>query len=97
MSRELGSEIRRLQWGLIPNEPMYVIQVKTKANLNGNTWFISQIIEDKNTFLEHGHFEYLIYISKDGTIDNQYFWKRMNARPDAIEYFVDDKEVENLV
>lgn len=97
MGRETGAEIRRLQWGIIPNEPMYVIQVGTKANLNGNTWYISQIIEDKNTFLEHGYFEYLIYISKDGTTDNQYFWKRMNKMPDAIEHFVDEKEEERIV
>lgn len=91
------SIIRRIQWGLIPGEGTFVVNVGGPVRSKNKDYKVSEIIEDKDTFLEYGYFEYLIYASLDGTTKDQFFWKRYCKKPDAIEHFFPDEIQEFLV
>ncbi len=97
MDRVSGGKIRRIQYGVVRDLPSSVVQIGTpykfKDKDENEIWYkISEIIENKNSFLEYGYFEYEIYISRDGTEKDQLFWKRYIKRPDAIEYKISDAE-----
>jgi hypothetical protein len=94
--REPSSIIHKLQWGLKPGEASFGIKIGGNVFSKNKEYKISEIVEDKNTFLEYGYFEYLIYASADGTQKDQFFWKRYTLRPDAIEYFFPDEIQEFL-
>ncbi len=96
--RKPSAIIRKIQWGIIPGEPSFGINVgSTPVRSKKKDYIVSEIIEDRDTFLEYGYFEYLIYASPDGTTKDQFFWKRYNKRPDAIEHYFPDEVEEFLV
>ncbi len=93
--REPGGEIRKLTWGIIPNQPYRTIQAgknATKIGSRAKQYLVSEILEDKNTFAEYGYFEWLIFVSADGKKDNQHLYSRFHLKPDQIEYFLPDGE-----
>lgn len=92
--RETPGEIRQLQWGIIPGEPSFSVRVGGKAAKDNK---VSQIVENREMFLEYGYFEYNIYASEDGSTRNQFFWKRYTLRPHQIEYFFPGGEEQSLV
>ena len=83
--------IRKLTYGLDPNKSNWSIAVGGTVRNNTKNYYVSEIIESREMFLEYGYFEYYIFASPDGTKKNQFFWKRYLARPDAIEYFFPDE------
>ena len=93
----LSAVIRRIQWGLIPAEPTFVVSIGGPARSKNGDYKVSQIIEDRNTFIEYGFFEYLVFASPDGSPKDQFFWKRYNKRPDVIEHFFPDEFEEFLI
>lgn len=95
--RKPSSIIRRIQYGLIPGEPYLVVNVGGPVRSKNKDYKVSEIVEDRDTFLEYGHFEYLVYASLDGTSKDQFFWKRYIKSPDAIEHFFPDEQEEFLV
>lgn len=95
--RKPSSVIRKIQWGLIPNEPSFMVIVGGHARSKNKDYVVSEIIEDRDTFLEYGYFEYLVYASVDGSPQNQFFWKRYTRRPDAVEHFFPDEIEQFLV
>ncbi len=101
--RVASGVIRQIQYGLIPTLPSLVIRVNTPARFPGKEGYvIVEITEDKNTFLEFGYFEYLIFIGKPDQYgkmgpEGLIFWKRYTQKPDAIEYFFPDELDARLV
>lgn len=95
--RKHSAIIRRIQWGLIPGEATFVVNVHNTVRFKNKDYKVSEIVEDTDTFLEHGYFEYLVFASPDGTKKDQFFWKRYTKRPDAIEYFCPEEIQEFLV
>lgn len=99
MDRKESGIIKKIQYGLDLNNPNLTIQVGTIIKAKPG-YVISEIIEDKNTFVEYGYFEYLIFIAKpsekEQSNSDALFWKRFLKRPDMIEYFFQD-EIEELV
>lgn len=91
MERTASGLIRKLQWGLVPGQPCLTIQVGSRA-MGKDNYIISEIVEDKNTFLTQGCFEYLVYVVKDGKKDGKMFWKRFRTAPDVVEYYLLDEE-----
>lgn len=95
--RKPSSTIRRIQYGLIPGEATFVINVGGPVRSRYKEYKVSEIVEDKDTFIDYGYFEYLVYASPDGSTKDQFFWKRYTKRPDAIEHFFPDEVEEFLV
>lgn len=95
--RKLSGTIRKIQWGLIPNENSFGVSVGGPVRSKNKEYRVSEILEDRDTFIEYGYFEYLVYASPDGTQKDQFFWKRYTKRPDAIEHFFPDEIEEFLV
>lgn len=96
LGRQPSSIIRKIQWGLIPNEPSFMVMVGGPARSKNKEYIVSEIVEDRDTFIEYGYFEYLVYASADGSQKDQFFWKRYAKRPDAIEHFFPD-EIEHFI
>jgi len=98
VNRKESGIIKKIQYGLDISKPSLTIQVGSPVRAREG-YFICEIVEDKNTFIEYGYFEYLIMISKltEGKPDkdSEYFWKRYLAKPDMVEYFFQD-EIEEL-
>ncbi len=95
--RKPSSIIRKIQWGLTPGDPQFIVNVGGPARSKKKDYIVSEIVEDRDTFLEYGYFEYLVYASPDGTEKDQFFWKRYTKKPDAIEHFFPDEIEEFLV
>jgi len=88
MERTPSGPIRKIQYGIIPNLPMLIVQVGSSVLRD---YVIVDIVEDRNMFLEVGHFEYLVYIQKkDGP---RFFWKRFLKTPDLVEYASDGENI----
>ncbi len=94
---EAASIIRKIKWGLDKGENIFAISLYGIVRSKNKDYRISEIIEDKNTFLEYGYFEYLVYASLDGSKKDQFFWQRYTKRPDSIEYVFPDEIQEFLV
>lgn len=94
MSRSLGPRIRKIEW-ILPGGN-YGIGVGGNCHAKNKTYLVSEIVEDKNTFIEYGHFEYFVYASADGTNKNQFLWQRFMRHPDKIEYFATEEQQEFL-
>jgi hypothetical protein len=99
VNRKESGIIKKIQYGLDLNNPNLTIQVGTVIKAKPG-YAISEIIEDKNTFVEYGYFEYLIFIAKASEQKQEerdsLFWKRFLKKPDMIEYFFQD-EIEELL
>lgn len=96
MLRSSGSAIKKLQWGVITGEPSQVIQVGSSLRFKNKkgefeNYRISEIIENKDAFVEFGYFEYEVYICKEGS-QELLFWQRYIKPPDKIEYNISDSE-----
>jgi hypothetical protein len=91
MSRYPAPIIRRIQWGLTMAEGNFVVQIGGPVRSASKTYKVSEILEDKDTFIEYGHFEYLVFASLDGKTENQFLWQRYIKSPDKIEYFTTDE------
>lgn len=100
MDRKESGIIKKIQYGLDINVPALTIQVGSVIRTKKGEYVISEILEDKNTFIEYGYFEYLVFLAKPSPdkVDTStaLFWKRFLKKPDAIEYFLQD-EIEELV
>ncbi len=94
--RQPSTIIRRIQWGLGAADGNFVVQIGGPARSKHKDYKVSEIVEDKNTFIEYGFFEYLVYASADGTKNNQFLWQRYTKMPDKIEYFTTD-EIEEFI
>lgn len=90
MSREPSGIIRKLVWGFIENQTLSVC-VGTKVR-GDNSYLISEIVEDKDAFMEFGKIEYLVFVTKDKDNHKQFLWKRL-FNPDIIEYEI-PKDIE---
>jgi len=100
MDRKESGIIKKIQYGLDLNTPNLTFQVGSVIRIKKVEYLISEILENKNTFVEYGYFEYYIYLAKPSPdkIDTSksLFWKRFLKRPDAIEYFLQD-DIEELL
>lgn len=96
-NRTPSSIIRKIQWGLIPGDATFMVNVGGPVRSKNKEYKVSEIVEDQDTFLEFGYFEYLVFASADGLKKDQFFWKRYTKRPDAIEHFFPDEMEEFLV
>lgn len=95
--RQPSAKIRKIQWGLIPNEPSFMVSVGGPVRSKNKEYVVSEIVEDRDTFIEFGYFEYLVFASPNGAQEDQFFWKRYSKRPDAIEHFFPDEMEQFLV
>lgn len=83
-------KIFSIGWGIIPNEPRYVVQLGTRAARETK---ISEIIENA-TNTKFG-VEYDVYHSPDGKTDNQTLFMRYTKTgiPQFIKYDETDAEI----
>lgn len=97
--RQFSGEIRKIQYGLDQSKPILTIQIGSRVPAKEG-YFICEILEDKDTFLEYGYFEYIVFIAKysEDKIkrEDSMFWKRFLKKPDMIEYSFQDG-IENLL
>lgn len=95
MERAMSGTIRKIQYGVIPTEPSYNVFVGQELRMKEKFVVVVEILEDRNTYLEYGWFEYMIFvIPKGGRMDEKYLWRRYSKRPDFIEY---DSESQDLL
>ncbi len=91
----ISGTIRSLVWGIIPTQT-FVVRVKGKVRVGAVEYEISEIVEDTNTFIELGYYEYLVYVVKINDVDkhveqDKKFWCRYSVKPDKIEYFLPEE------
>ena len=88
MERTPSGPIRKIQYGIVPQLPMLIVQIGTVVLKD---YVIVDIVEDRNMFLELGYFEYLIYIQKKDS--PKFLWKRFIKAPDFVEYASDGENI----
>jgi len=96
-------DIRMLKWGLIPNQPTFVISVNQEVGLKKSLKVLQiqqGLLEDEETIVFHvecclkgSPTQYLAGETIKGTPDGPAFiWKTYTKMPDEIEYFIPEGE-----